>query len=83
MPKLKVAMVANDLPPTPDWVVPELAKHEIELLERECVQPSEVVATAARIPRSFPGGNRDEIQGIFQDFSDPARATRRRAPERT
>jgi D-3-phosphoglycerate dehydrogenase / 2-oxoglutarate reductase len=47
MPQLKVAMVANDLPPTPDWVVPQLADQGIELLERECTHSSQVVETAA------------------------------------
>jgi D-3-phosphoglycerate dehydrogenase len=47
MPKLKVAMVANDLPPTPNWVVPQLAEQGIELLERECTLASEVVEMAA------------------------------------
>jgi D-3-phosphoglycerate dehydrogenase / 2-oxoglutarate reductase len=47
MPQLKVAMVANDLPPTPDWVLPQLAEHGIELLERECTHSSDVLETAA------------------------------------
>ncbi len=47
MPKLKVGMVANDLPPTPNWVVPQLAEQGIELLERECTLASEVVETAS------------------------------------
>jgi D-3-phosphoglycerate dehydrogenase len=47
MPALKVALVANDLPPTPDWVSPELAVQGIELIERACALPSEVALTAA------------------------------------
>jgi D-3-phosphoglycerate dehydrogenase / 2-oxoglutarate reductase len=47
MPPFKVALVANDLPLTPDWVGPKLAEHEIELIERACVGDSEVVETAA------------------------------------
>jgi D-3-phosphoglycerate dehydrogenase / 2-oxoglutarate reductase len=47
MPPLKVALVANDLPPTPDWVARELAEQGIELIERECALPSEVAVTAA------------------------------------
>ena len=38
MPRLKVAMVANDLLPTPDWVVPQLAEQGIALVERECTR---------------------------------------------
>lgn len=47
MPRLKVAMVANDLLPTPVWVVPQLAEQGISLVERECTDGSEVVETAA------------------------------------
>ena len=46
MARLKVALVANDLPPTPDWVLPQLAEQGIELQERECSCASEVVETA-------------------------------------
>ena len=34
MPPFKVALVANDLPPTPDWVAPTLAEQGIEFVER-------------------------------------------------
>ena len=46
MPHLKVALVANDLPPTPDWVGHQLAEQGISLVERECTALSEVVETA-------------------------------------
>ena len=46
MPRLTVAMVANDLPPTPDWVARRLADRGIELLERECAGPAEVTEAA-------------------------------------
>jgi D-3-phosphoglycerate dehydrogenase len=47
MPPLKVALVANDVPPTPDWVTPRLAEQGIELFERTCACALEVVETAA------------------------------------
>ena len=47
MTKLEVAMVANDLLPTPDWLVPQLAEQGIALVERQCTQASEVLETAA------------------------------------
>jgi D-3-phosphoglycerate dehydrogenase / 2-oxoglutarate reductase len=47
MPQLKVAMVANDLKPTPEWVGRQLTEQGIELLERDCSVASEVVETAA------------------------------------
>jgi D-3-phosphoglycerate dehydrogenase / 2-oxoglutarate reductase len=47
MPTFKVAMVANDLPPTPEWVAPQLAEQGISFVERECTTASEVIATAA------------------------------------
>jgi D-3-phosphoglycerate dehydrogenase len=47
MPQLKVAMVANDLKPTPEWVGRQLTEQGIELLERDCAVASEVVETAA------------------------------------
>ncbi len=46
MAELKVAMVGNDLKPTPFWVGPQLAEQGILLVERECALPSEVVETA-------------------------------------
>jgi D-3-phosphoglycerate dehydrogenase / 2-oxoglutarate reductase len=46
MPTLKVALVANDLPPTPDWVRPQLAEQGISLVERECPRASDVIETA-------------------------------------
>jgi D-3-phosphoglycerate dehydrogenase / 2-oxoglutarate reductase len=47
MPGFKVALVANDLPPTPEWVGPSLAEQGIELVERECEGPAEVALTAS------------------------------------
>ncbi len=47
MAELKVAMVGNDLKPTPLWVGPQFAEQGISLVERECALPSEVVETAA------------------------------------
>ena len=47
MSKFKVAMVANDLPPTPDWVVERLTEQGIELVEFACAAPREVVDFAA------------------------------------
>ena len=46
MGKWKVAMVANDMAPTPDWVIRQLEDHAIELVEHACSGPDEVVATA-------------------------------------
>ena len=46
MAKLKVAMVANDMPPTPDWVVRQLEAEGIELAEIACAGPDDVVAAA-------------------------------------
>ena len=36
MPRLKVVMVANDMPPTPDWVGRRLAERGIDLHEVAC-----------------------------------------------
>jgi D-3-phosphoglycerate dehydrogenase len=47
MAALMVAMVANDLPPTPEWVGPSLAERGIELRERVCDSGEEVVEAAA------------------------------------
>jgi D-3-phosphoglycerate dehydrogenase len=47
MPRFKVALVANDLPPTPDWVGRRLDERGIDLVERACASPAEVVETAA------------------------------------
>jgi D-3-phosphoglycerate dehydrogenase / 2-oxoglutarate reductase len=47
MSKFKVAMVANDLPPTPDWVVERLTEKGISLVEFACAAPHEVVDFAA------------------------------------
>jgi D-3-phosphoglycerate dehydrogenase len=47
MAPLKVALVANDLLPTPDWVRPRLAEQGIELVEQECASALEVVETAS------------------------------------
>src|SRR5262249_50020778 len=46
MGRFKVAMVANDLPPTPEWVGRQLAERGIDLLERTCASPADVVETA-------------------------------------
>jgi D-3-phosphoglycerate dehydrogenase len=46
MGQLKVAMVANDMPPTPAWVELRLREQGIELFERSCTSPEEVVETA-------------------------------------
>jgi D-3-phosphoglycerate dehydrogenase len=46
MPLFKVAMVANDLPPTPEWVGERLKEQGIDLVERACAGSSEVVETA-------------------------------------
>jgi D-3-phosphoglycerate dehydrogenase len=47
MPPFKVALVANDLPPTPDWVGPKLTEQGIELVERECKAAADVVEIAS------------------------------------
>jgi D-3-phosphoglycerate dehydrogenase len=46
MPRLNVVLVVNDLPPTPDWVAPQLAALDVELAERLCANPAEVAAAA-------------------------------------
>jgi D-3-phosphoglycerate dehydrogenase len=46
MARLKVAMVANDVPPTPDWVGRRLEERGIDLLERACSSSDQVVETA-------------------------------------
>ena len=46
MPLFKVAMIANDLPPTPEWVGEGLKEQGIDLVERPCAGDSEVVETA-------------------------------------
>ncbi len=46
MSRLTVAMVANDMPPTPDWVAQRLAERGIELHERACADPAEVAEAA-------------------------------------
>ena len=46
MPRLRVVLVANDLPPTPDWVGRRLAERGIGLLERACADPAEVAEVA-------------------------------------
>ncbi len=46
MSKFKVALIANDVPPTPSWVVPQLEDAEIELTECPCVNNEEVISTA-------------------------------------
>ena len=38
MAPLQVVMVANDMPPTPDWVVRQLGEQGVDLLERACAQ---------------------------------------------
>jgi len=40
--RLKVVMVANDMPPTPDWVGRRLEEQGIDLIECACGSPSEV-----------------------------------------
>jgi D-3-phosphoglycerate dehydrogenase len=47
MSPFKVVLIANDLPPTPDWVGPKLKEQGIELIERACTSAQEVVETAA------------------------------------
>jgi phosphoglycerate dehydrogenase-like enzyme len=47
MSPFKVALVANDLPPTPGWVGPTLAEQGIELTECACASASEVAELAA------------------------------------
>jgi len=47
MSRMKVVMVANDMPPTPEWVARSLAERGIDLLERACASAAEVVAAAA------------------------------------
>src|SRR5262249_43669242 len=46
MSRLTVSPVANDLPPTPDWVGPRLSERGIDLRERPCAKPAEVEETA-------------------------------------
>jgi D-3-phosphoglycerate dehydrogenase len=46
MTRLTVAMVANDMPPTPEWVGQRLAERGIDLLERACAGPAEVIEAA-------------------------------------
>ncbi len=45
-PQLTVALVANDQPPTPDWVLAELASRGIDLVERQCATGAEVIEVA-------------------------------------
>jgi D-3-phosphoglycerate dehydrogenase / 2-oxoglutarate reductase len=46
MSRLNVAIVANDMPPTPDWVGRSLAERGIDLTERARASPAEVAETA-------------------------------------
>src|SRR6478672_6539623 len=46
MSKLKVALVANDMPPTPEWVARQLAEQAVELTERACRGPDDVADAA-------------------------------------
>jgi D-3-phosphoglycerate dehydrogenase / 2-oxoglutarate reductase len=46
MSRLNVAIVANDIPPTPDWVGRSLAERGIDLTERACASTAEVAETA-------------------------------------
>jgi D-3-phosphoglycerate dehydrogenase / 2-oxoglutarate reductase len=46
MSKLKVALVANDMAPTPEWVVRQLAEQAVELTERACRGPDDVADAA-------------------------------------
>jgi D-3-phosphoglycerate dehydrogenase len=43
MRPFKIALVANDLPPTPVWVGERLQEQGIDLIERACAVPHEVV----------------------------------------
>jgi hypothetical protein len=45
MSRLNVAIVANDMPPTPDWVGRALAERGIDLTERACASAAEVAET--------------------------------------
>lgn len=47
-PNFKVAMVANDNPPTPDWVLRELAAHDIELVEQACAGDNDLARVAGQ-----------------------------------
>ncbi len=47
MPHFKVALIANDLPPTPDWVSARLEEHGIELMERACAGSFDVLEIAS------------------------------------
>lgn len=47
MPCFKVVLVANDLPPTPDWVGERLAEEGVDFGEHLCATPADVVAVAA------------------------------------
>ena len=47
MPRLKVVMVANDMPPTPDWVGRDLAEQGVDLVESACATPTEVEQAAS------------------------------------
>jgi D-3-phosphoglycerate dehydrogenase len=46
MSELKVALVANDMPPTPEWVARQLAEQAVELTERACRGPDDVADAA-------------------------------------
>jgi D-3-phosphoglycerate dehydrogenase len=46
MRRFKVVMVANDMPPTPDWVRGQLDQQGVELLEHGCATPAEVERAA-------------------------------------
>ena len=46
MQRFKVALVASDLPPTPDWVGRQLDERGIDFIERACTSAAEVVETA-------------------------------------
>jgi D-3-phosphoglycerate dehydrogenase len=46
MPRLRVVLVANDLPPTPEWIGQRLAERGIELVERACGNAAEVAQAA-------------------------------------
>jgi D-3-phosphoglycerate dehydrogenase len=46
MQRFKVALVASDMPPTPDWVGRQLDERGIDFIERACTSPAELVETA-------------------------------------
>lgn len=47
MPGLKVALVANDMPPTPEWVARQLTDQGVSLVDHPCSGSEQVASVAA------------------------------------